>query len=374
MNDVKASLEISSMIQEENKEDISVDHYFNVIQNKEKQGATFFEIMKDYIELEKKSFISLWKNAFFIDIEKYIHNKGFLYASLFVLLLCICRGLATQYLWKTGTFLSGALYPFVLYIMITFFTFPLYVLNKKYEGTEIKDNSKLSKLPFIVKFILVIIYLIVFMAGIPMFLEFFYFDQIYGYSNYIITCDTFYLYFILGMYLLFILIWFYSKNGLYGYFKANLPHKVKRKTIRLAMILFLLSTILMCVHYDCITKNDIYEKTLFTTTHYNLNKDLKAVELKANHDGTLRVDIYVQKHAQKRKKFNILGSSVVISNLHKLEYPNGEEDFVSKIFFLRMPTDLTDYDTLYKELTYDYWKEYAKNLEENILHQKAVTD
>lgn len=367
MEDVKGSLDVCERIQIENKEDIDTQHYYEYMQNKEKQGIGFVSIVKDYMELEKQSFLSLWKTVFFVDMEKYINKKGCIFAFLIVCILCCIRGLATQFLWKSGTFLSGFLYPFLLFLIVSVLTLPLYILNRKYENIEKTDESKLTNLPFLIKCLFVVVYMCILLVGIPIFLERFYFDQIYGYVNYIVTCDTFYIYFICGLYVLFIFIWFYSINGLYGYFKPNLPHSIKRKIILLATIPFLLSILSMTMHYNCISKNDIYEKTVFNTKHYDLNKDFKEVELKANSDGTLRIDIYVYKHAQKRKKFNILGGNIVLSNLHKLEYPNGVEDFSYRVLFLRGIKDLTDYDTLYENLTYDYWKEYAKKVE-NLLN------
>lgn len=102
------------------------------IQKEEENGAAFVDICADYIEFESNQFLAMWKYNFFVNLTPIKSRFGWLGVAGAVLLICIIRGLAKQFLWKDGSFFEGFLYPFVIFLIGNTILTPLYFLSKKY--------------------------------------------------------------------------------------------------------------------------------------------------------------------------------------------------------------------------------------------------
>lgn len=108
------------------------DAYMAVIEEEEKAGAAFIDICKDYIEFEANRFLSMWKYNFFIDLKPVKSRWGWWGVAGAVLVICIIRGLAKQFLWKSGSFTEGFLYPFLIFLIASAVITPLYFLGRKH--------------------------------------------------------------------------------------------------------------------------------------------------------------------------------------------------------------------------------------------------
>lgn len=100
------------------------------IEKEEENGKTFVDICNDFIEFEENNFFMMWKYVFFADLKPTQARYGRIGVAVAVLILCILRGLAKQFLWG-GNFFEGFFYPFILFFGVSAITAPLYVLYKK---------------------------------------------------------------------------------------------------------------------------------------------------------------------------------------------------------------------------------------------------
>ena len=127
IEELNGAIEVCEQIKEDKSEekDFPQDHFWNVINNREKQGEKFNEIIKDYLEFEKDIFLKHFG-------LKLLNNKiSFKWVLLIALSMCTIRGLIHQFVWKTGTFFEGFIYPLEIFAIGSIIVAPIYYLAHK---------------------------------------------------------------------------------------------------------------------------------------------------------------------------------------------------------------------------------------------------
>ena len=121
IEELNGAIEVCEQIKEDKSEekDFAQDHFWNVINNREKQGELFNDILKDYLEIE----LDMLKRVFGL---KHIKKKlSFKKIMLFGLTLCTIRGLMCQFVWKSATFFEGFSYPLVTFALASIVIAPI---------------------------------------------------------------------------------------------------------------------------------------------------------------------------------------------------------------------------------------------------------
>lgn len=127
IKELNGAIEVCEQIKEDNSDekDFPQDHFWNVINNREKQGEKFNEIFKDYIEFEKEMFIKHFGLRF---LSK---KASFKVIVLVVLLMCTIRGLMHKFVWQIGSFFDGFLYPIDIFLIGSVIMAPVFFLAYK---------------------------------------------------------------------------------------------------------------------------------------------------------------------------------------------------------------------------------------------------
>lgn len=132
IKELKCALDVCILMEQEDADIQTIDtnNYWDMIKNKEKQGQTFADIYKDYLDFELTMFDNMWKNAFLHNFKNSRNKYGVRNAIILLFIICVIRGLSSQFLWKDN-FLQGFLYPFELFGISSFIILPLFYLRKK---------------------------------------------------------------------------------------------------------------------------------------------------------------------------------------------------------------------------------------------------
>lgn len=128
IEELNGAIEVCEQIKEDNSEekDFPQDHFWNVINNREKQGEKFNEILKDYLEIE----LEMLKRVFGLKHTK--KKLSFKQIILIALTLCAVRGLMCQFVWKSATFFEGFSYPLAIFAIASIAIAPIcYFAHKK---------------------------------------------------------------------------------------------------------------------------------------------------------------------------------------------------------------------------------------------------
>jgi len=145
------ALEITRTLSEEeiSFESMDYEHLWNEINTAEQSGQGFADICKDYLLFELQLFDKMWKYNFGYDFEKSRKKRGIPIACGILLLICILRGIGSVVFWKES-FWEGFAYPFLLTIIGTTVSLPLYILSKK--------APKVAQVVCLIAFILIIVF------------------------------------------------------------------------------------------------------------------------------------------------------------------------------------------------------------------------
>lgn len=349
------------------------EKYWNLIEQEELDGNIFYDTLKDYIEFEGNSFKSMWKNVFFYDLDGSIKKRGWIIALLIICGICVIRGLAAQFIWKSGSFWYGFLYPFVFFMIISGITLPMYILSHKYNEKGVSEEplkAKKRTIPYLGlwKVLGGILYFIILLFGIPIFGKNMIYNHIMGRgTNYMITGSPFILYMMAALYIFILPIWLYSKNGIFGNvwmretgFKSYLPKRLKKKVLAASVSVFILMVIAYGTWYNCITEEGITQRHFFWTKSYTW-EDIKEYTLSAKFDGTLQYTIIMNDGTP----VSIMGDSSS-SNINEKEYPKCEDDFIlhltKKFAKQGIPIKVNSWEKLHKKLSYDYWDKYIEEI------------
>ncbi len=121
IEELNGAIEVCEQIKEDNSDekDFPQEHFWNVINNREKQGEKFNEIIKDYLEIE----LDVFKRIFGLKHTK--RKLSFKQKILIALTLCTIRGLMCQFVWKSATFFEGFSYPLVIFALVSIIIAPI---------------------------------------------------------------------------------------------------------------------------------------------------------------------------------------------------------------------------------------------------------
>lgn len=146
IEELNGAIEVCEQIKEDNSDekDFPQDHFWNVINNREKQGEKFNEIIKDYLKEEITNFSDYVELFAFISLKK-VKEKFGLLGSVIVFVLT-CAGFALYRCWrvhnfKFSYFIIWFFTPIVGYIVASIIGFPLWLLMRYLR----KEHPKLAK-------------------------------------------------------------------------------------------------------------------------------------------------------------------------------------------------------------------------------------
>lgn len=315
-------------------------------------------------------------NVCLVDLKNLLKGKKFRYIAIAIVAICVCRGLAYRYIWQFGSFLYGALYMFLLFVGISLIVLPMYILNKVYgEAKEQEEEQKsgsdgaakgcLFSVAVVIGLVVAVLLLII---GFPVLADLFYFtEERVGLEQFVINIRFGYVYYFATLFLLLLLYWMKSKNGLfYVYddtkraFLCNLPRKVKIVTGTIAVLLWILSAVVCLTNYDAVGENTFIRQHFVSRTCYQY-KDVDYSMLYCKLDGTLGYQITFEDG-----KHIVYYGDMAAEQLDAQKYPEGADDFVIEIAGRlakeKVPLKIENEKKLYKRLHYDYWDTVAKKI------------
>lgn len=373
--ELNGALEVCKIIQKEHPKNKDFDeiHYWELIQNKEQKGEKFAELAKDYLEMEKKSFLSMWNNVFFLDLKKEIQKYGWKIVFLILLGICLIRGLASEFFWPGGSFWEGFSYPFVLFGIISIITIPIFLLHQKYKDLPPEETppTKHPRLVGVCKWIGGLTYFVSYLFFIPAIAE----DMLTSLNDnitYLAAFDLYFLYWIMGMFVLAMFVYLYSNYGLFPDriqkeegIKCNMPRKKKHIIALLSVTGLFLSLIPSCTWYDCFTEEGLTIRRIIYSKEYTWD-EIDYYTLSASSDGTLTYTVIMQDGT----KADCIGGEAMVwlSNLPEDTYPDYDYDFVKylsrKFKAQGVELKVDDWSKLYKNLRYESWIELAEEIRE----------
>lgn len=374
ITELNGALEISQIMKNDLTINDSFDeaHYWDLIQSKEQAGEKFADVLKDYVELEKNIFLSMWESAFCLRIREKIKEYGWKSVLISLLVICVIRGIIQEFWGIGGSFLEGFAYPFFLYGMISLATLPIFYIHKKHKDTP-AEEAKPSRHPYLMTF-LKAIGLIAYMFGymfVPAALMENYFFPLDDSISYSATFDLYILYWIIGLFIMCMLIYLYSKRGIFpdlvkgeDGIKCTLPRKVRYKITGFCAVILILSIFPSFAWYDCATEDGLIVQRFTYNKSYTW-EEIDYYTLSADFQGTLIFSVVMQDGT---KADCIGGSPIGISHLPEDKYPDYDYDFAR--YLSRKFTDMgielkvKDWSKLYKALKYDSWIELAEDIRE----------
>lgn len=352
-----------------------LDKYWDIMEADEKQGFRFFEVVKDYMELESDLFFGTWNNVFFVNMRKIVAGKKWLLAVAIVGVICLIRGLFYHYLWNFGSVIEGALYPFAIFGMVSAIILPLYLMNKRFgsvESKEEEDNKKAESTEMgcignLLLFVGIIALVLLVMIGVPMLVDYLQVNDRNDTMNYVRNNVFAIVYIIMALYVIVTMYWLISKQGLTANrsngekgFVCRLPKKIRVLVAFVTLFLYFGTIWIYAVCYDQIDDNGFGRYRFSMQTRYEY-ADVEYYQLYAQHDGTLGMYF----HMKDGSKFKYYGS-LMSYDIDETQYANEEDDYVievaRKLAESGVQCRVLDEKKLYKRLTYDYWDEVAEKI------------
>ena len=350
--------------------DFDVEQYWNMINDETAHGSKFLEIVSDYMEIEKRSLITMWESVFLVPLSDIATKKGWLYAIFTIIGLCVIRGIGKAFIFHSGSFIEGFGYPLLLFSIITVITLPLYIMDYRYKDNPIPEPKKVRIRYSLLKSILIlIIFFLILFGGLVVCDKVFTFQ--FENKDYVMNERLWLVYFIVSFYLFVVFLWMFNDYGVFGdMFKGeyglrcHLPKNKRRKVLICSIIIYFLGVGCYLTCYDCFTADGVERRIILYDKKYTWN-DVDHFTLQKGTDGVLDY-VVVMKDGMRSK---CLGGDVGSDNLSEDRYPNGGEDYCIELTekFVRMGVPLTDtdFDKLHDKLI-DYWSEYLEKLEEVI--------
>lgn len=326
--------------------DFDREKYWTMLLEGEKKGFRFMDMVNDYVSFEKRTLKSLGITGC---------------AVLF--LVCIARGVVSELFMGQG-FVFGFFYPLILILSITVLTFPIFLISAKYKNVDIKEEPGKGRTGFwwaLFKFAGMIFLLFFVTLGMLILLDRFWFvGKAEKDALYIISGMPNFLYFFTGMYLWIVILWMYSKRGIFPVMgedgigiKAHLPEKVKRKVLCFSVAAYLIVVFVYGNWYNCVTEEGVLVHHFFRERGYTW-EDAAYYTLQAEFDGVLRYTVRMKD-----------GTSVVCLG-EAVSMGDFDEELVmiltGKFAEKGIPLIVDDWDKLMKGLKYEYWEEFAEGL------------
>lgn len=344
--ELNGAMELCKCICADQRADTDFDRekYWTMLLAGERKGFRFMDLVNDYVSFEKRTLKSLGISGC---------------AALFF--VCAGRGLFSEFFLGQG-FVFGFFYPFILFLIISALMFPIFLLSAKYKEVEIKEEAERGRRGIgwtLLKCVGMIFLLFFVTLGMLKLLDTFWFDQKVGKDAlYVITGMPNFLYFFAGMYLWTVILWMYSKRGIFPMMgeegiKAHLPEKVKRKVLCFSAAAYLAVVFIYGNWYTCVTEEGALVHHFIREKEYTW-EDAAYYTLKADFDGVLKYTV--------RMKDGIsvvcLGEAVSMGDF--------DEELVmiltGKFAEKGIPLIVDDWDKLMKRLKYEYWKDFTKKL------------
>ncbi|MBR1866764.1 MAG: MerR family transcriptional regulator [Lachnospiraceae bacterium] len=375
LDELSGALQICKVIQSDPMAETAFDeeHYWQLIHTTEENGQKFVEFARDYLAFGKRTLLRMWCIAFLCDLRDTVNQRDWKITLGVLFGICIVRGLAGQFLWKTGSFLYGFLYPFWLFLHLSAITLPMFVLEHRYKDVHLPEETvhkaSSGRHPMLKVVVFMLVYHFLLLAGIPHLIGKLVDDKLYGsYPAYIITDCPYLIYLVVGLYLCYLILWLYSPYGiLYDSltgqdgWKAHLPAPVKRRVVLYSVFIFGICTASYTFWYSCVTEDGVTTQHFFHVTHYTWD-DVDHYTLSANFGGTLKYTVTMEDGTT----VTCLGDSLSYTSLPEETYPDDVDDFcryLTEIFCDRnIALQDTDWERLNKQLTYDYWRDYTADL------------
>lgn len=350
------------------------DNYWEEMKEDETNGGVFFDVLKDFASFEADLFTGMWKRVFFYNMDRSVKKHGWPIAFLIVLGICILRGLFHQYVWHSGSFWGGFLYPFALFLAATAVLAPIFLIVRFFvkESTENgkSEHKTKRKIPLLGLWLALgaIAFLIILLFGIPVLLGTLIFEASLDYTPTFIVTGTPVILYVFASFSLFAAIMVFGFVASPSRESARsagekvryIPTVIRRRVFAIYILVFLVSVVAYFSWYDSITEDGITRHHFVWTTHYEWD-DVKEYEIQAAYDGTMRYLIRTKDGAS----FSLLGDSS-LSEFDEDKYPDGDMDYLLQLtkFFTDqgVPMKVDNWEKLHRELTYEYWDDYANQI------------
>lgn len=352
-----------------------LDKYWDIMESDEKQGFRFFDVVKDYMELESDLFFGTWDNVFFVNMRDIVAGKKWILAVGIVAGICLVRGLFYHYLWHFGGVVEGALYPFVIFAIISAIILPLYLLNKRFGSTESQEEEENKKaestemgcIGNLLLFVGVIAIVLLMVLGVPILVDCLQTNHMDETINYVRNNPLAVVYVIMALYVFVTMYWLISKQGVFSNrlqgehgLVCRLPKKIRVLVAFVTLLLYLGTICLYAVCYDQIDNNGFGRYRFLKEIRYEY-ADVEYYQLYAKFDGTLGIYFRMKDGS----KFEYYGGFTSY-NIDETQYPNEEDDYVievaRKLASSGVQCRVVNEKKLYKGLTYDYWDEVAEKI------------
>ena len=227
-------------------------------------------------------------------------------------------------------------------------------------------NTKRSHTFF--KLLAAMLFLFLLLIGIPAMMEAVYDRTIGIHHAYIITSGLSLPYLIAGLSVFVIFVWLYGRYGICVNpfsretgIKAQFSPKIKRRIACITAALFFLFLLVYLSWFDCFTTDGLTCRRVFDVQRYTWD-EIDHYSLSSAYDGVLKCTVTTKDG----KSAVCLGSMIGFSSLPEDTYPDGEDDFVKELVKRftdqGIPNESDSWEKLEKNLKYDYWKDYLKEL------------
>lgn len=344
--ELNGAMELCKCICADQRADTDFDRekYWTMLLAGERKGFRFMDMVNDYVSFEKRTLKSLGISGC---------------AALFF--VCAGRGFFSEFFLGQG-FVFGFFYPFILFLIISALTFPLFLISAKYKDVDIKKEPGKGRTGFwwaLFKFVGMIFLLFFVTLGMLVLLDRFWFaGKVEKDALYIISGMPNLLYFFTGMYLWTVVLWLYSKRGIFPMMgeegiKAHLPEKVKRKVLCFSAAAYLAVVFIYGNWYSCVTEEGVLVHHFIREREYTW-EDAAYYTLQSEFDGVLKYTVRMKD-----------GTSVVCLG-EAVSMGDFDEELVriltGKFAEKGIPFIVDDWDKLMKSLKYEYWKDFAKKL------------
>lgn len=133
INELNGAVEVSKYMKNNNvsADDLDEVYYWNLINEKEREGRGFFDTLQDFLDAELDIFDIMWKRVFFLNSKKIRDRWGYKKFFILIFVILIIRGLVKKFLWHES-FFEGFLYPIFLFFIVSAILIPVILIAKKF--------------------------------------------------------------------------------------------------------------------------------------------------------------------------------------------------------------------------------------------------
>lgn len=347
IEELNGALEMCRCICKDQTADTEFDRekYWTMLLEGEKKGLKFMDMVNDYVAFEKRTLKSLGITG-----------------GAVLFLICLVRGLISEFFMGQG-FVFGFFYPFLLYLCISAITFPIFLISEKYKDVEIEEEQGKGRRGFWWTLFkcagMILLFLFVTIGMLKLLDQFWFSNKVPVDAFFIITGMPNLLYLFAGLYLWAVILWMYSKRGIFPPvmgeegIKAHLPKKAKWKVLCFSVAAYLAVVVIYANWYSCVTEEGARVHRFFLEREYTW-EDADYYTLEPCFDGVLRYTVRMKDGAS----IVCLGSAVTLENGDEELLRNLTVKFAEK----GIPLKVKDWDKLMRRLKYDYWEEFAGEL------------